>query len=191
MFSRRGERKYLTEAERWAFFETVEEQRESPYRLFTHTLFYTGARISEALRLTCNQVDVANQTLIFETLKRHKRGCYRSVPIPLALAEFLAVEIKGREQSTAPVWTFCRSTGYRQIKKLMTQTGIEGVRASPKALRHSFATGCIAKGAPLPLVQEWLGHANLKTTAIYLDFQDKEERSYAKRTWKKSPKLVS
>ena len=42
---------------------------------------------------------------------------------------------------------------------------------------------CIEKGIPLNLVQRWLGHAQLSTTAIYADAVDEEERNIAGRLW--------
>lgn len=41
----------------------------------------------------------------------------------------------------------------------------------------------IRSGAPLNLVQSWLGHANMLTTAIYLDALGDEEREIAARMW--------
>ena len=39
------------------------------------------------------------------------------------------------------------------------------------------------KGIPLNLVQRWLGHAQLSTTAIYADAVGEEERHIAARLW--------
>ena len=42
-------------------------------------------------------------------------------------------------------------------------------------------------GVPLNLVQRWLGHASMATTAIYLDALGEEEREIAARMWATAP----
>jgi integrase len=44
--------------------------------------YYTGCRISEALALTPRRVDIGSQTIIFESLKKRRRGLYRAVLVP-------------------------------------------------------------------------------------------------------------
>jgi integrase len=41
-------------------------------------------------------------------------------------------------------------------------------------LRHTFATRMAAKGVPLRKLQEWLGHADIKTTQIYMHYAPDE-----------------
>jgi integrase len=45
--------------------------------------------------------------------------------------------------------------------------GLDGPQASSKGLRHGFGVAAVSATIPLNLVQKWLGHAQLATTAIY------------------------
>jgi site-specific recombinase XerC len=50
---------------------------------------------------------------------------------------------------------------------------------TPHQLRHSCATRLVANGATLPDVQEFLGHANLSTTGIYVHSSKERLQSIA------------
>jgi integrase len=182
MFDRRGNRKYVNDAERRAFFRAAKQQDEKARRAFCFTLFYTGCRISEALNVTTGRVDISHKAIVFETLKRRQRGIFRAVPIPESLVALLR-EICAEADTSARVWKISRPTAYRLIKQCMSKARIRGAMASPKGLRHGFAIACIGKNIPLPTVQRWLGHARLETTAIYLGASGEEERKFARRLW--------
>jgi integrase/recombinase XerD len=53
----------------------------------------------------------------------------------------------------------------------------------PKGLRHGFGIRAASRNIPPNLIQRWMGHASLKTTAIYLDAVGAEEREFASRMW--------
>ena len=53
------------------------------------TLAYAGCRLSEALALTGDRVDLAADVLVFESLKKRRTGIFRSVPVPPALLDTL------------------------------------------------------------------------------------------------------
>ena len=76
-----GLRKYLTAGERDAFLRAA-EQADRPVRTLCMTLAYAGCRLSEALALTADRVDLAAGVLVFESLKKRRRGIFRSVPVP-------------------------------------------------------------------------------------------------------------
>jgi site-specific recombinase XerD len=74
-------------------------------------------------------------------------------------------------------------TGWRAVHTVMAAAGLDGPQASPKGLRHGFGVTAVSAGIPLNLVQKWLGHAQLSTTAIYADAVREEEQSVASRMW--------
>ena len=187
LFDSKGQRKYLNASERQAFAQAMESCSDELRKAFCLTLYHTGCRISEGLRLTAERVDMSEKAVVFETLKRRKQRCFRAVPIPDELACMLGTIIAGLA-SPARLWSFSRPTAYRLVMEHMAQAGISGKMASPKGLRHAFGIACIERGIPLTTVKKWLGHARLETTAIYLDVMGGEERELAKRLWRAEEK---
>jgi site-specific recombinase XerD len=55
---------------------------------------------------------------------------------------------------------------HRLVKATAAHAGLDGIR--PHKLRHGFATRMARDGAPLPVVQWMLGHANIQTTMRYV-----------------------
>jgi integrase/recombinase XerD len=74
-------------------------------------------------------------------------------------------------------------TGWRAVRAVMETARIGGPQASPKGLRHGFGVAAVSAGIPLNLVQKWLGHAQLTTTAIYADAGGAEEKDIARKMW--------
>ena len=181
VFDRQGSRKYLNASERRGYLQAILGEPDALCRAFCLTLFYTGCRISEALNLTVGRIDSGQNSIVFETLKRRRRGYFRAVPVPDTLVALLKKLVGPADPSR--VWKFSRATGYRLVKDYMAKAGVTGGMASPKGLRHGFAVACLAQKIPLPTVQKWLGHARLETTAIYLEVSGDEERELAKRLW--------
>ena len=58
LYDQHGHRKYLTPAERDAFLKAADESEVREVRTFCATLAYTGCRISEALALTADRIDL-------------------------------------------------------------------------------------------------------------------------------------
>jgi integrase len=187
LHDQQGGRKYLTRDEHIRFLLAA-DQAPRDVRAFCHTLGWSGCRISEALALTAERVDVAAGSITFETLKKRRTGVFRTVPIPpeLAIMLDLVFGLRGLKGAAAklPLWTWSRATAWRRIKEVLAAAGIEGAQASPKGLRHAMGVAAVGQGIPLNLVQRWMGHAQLTTTAIYAEAVGEEERSIAARMWR-------
>lgn len=184
-----GNRKYLTAAERSAFLlaaQALPPAAES----FCRVLAYTGARISEVLALPPSRVDMRAHVIVLETLKKRRTGVFRSIPVPAALLQELervhgiAAAQRDPARCLAPIWTFGRTTAWSIVKQAMAASAIDGPRASPKGLRHSFAISALQGGVPITLVRKWLGHSRITTTEIYTDVVGEEEQQLAARLWR-------
>lgn len=67
--------------------------------------------------------------------------------------------------------------------KVMAEAGVSGPHAIPKGLRHGFGVAAVGAGVPLNMVQKWMGHAALTTTAIYANAVGAEEQAIAAKMW--------
>ena len=71
---------------------------------------------------------------------------------------------------------FTRKGIWKMIRKYAGKAGI-GKPVSPHTMRHSFASHLLANGAPLRVIQEMLGHADIATTQIYTHVDQRRLRS--------------
>jgi len=184
-----GSRKYLTGEERTRFLAAAERHPRTVLTFCT-VLAYAGCRVSEALALTADRVDLAAGTIVFESLKKRRRGVFRAVPVPPGLLRDLANvhgvrELQDRTDrgAGARLWPWGRTTAWRHVGDVMGDAGLAGLHATPKGLRHGVGVSAVQSGIPLNLVQRWLGHAQLSTTAIYADAVGPEEHAIAARMW--------
>lgn len=189
LFDATGHRKYLTAAERKAFLVAACKQEET-VMTFCRVVAETGCRISEALNLTSDRIDLEAGTINFESLKKRRRGVYRAVPVsPDVLADLKRVHSLAPSTSKEVVpfklWPWARMTAYRHVLTVMGAAKIKGPHATPKGLRHGFAIAALEAGVPINLVQRWMGHSSLATTAIYANAVGAEERRFASRLWDK------
>lgn len=178
VFDNRGVRKYLDNRER-ARFLAAADALDPRRRALCYVLAYTGCRISEALELAPHRIDIDSRALRFRTLKR-RRLIFRVVPVPdflIAMLRALPVSGEGR------YWPMHRSTAWRLVHAVMRRAEIAGPMATCKGLRHSFGILGASHNVVGPIIQRWMGHASLATTAIYLDAVGVEERQFAKRMW--------
>jgi integrase/recombinase XerD len=161
-------------------------------RALLEVLYGTGARISEAVGLDIDDLDLEEGVVRLAG----KGGKQRLVPVGsyaiAALAGYLGgarldlLRAPGSARRSASA-VFLNSRGgrlSRQSAWLVLGRAAEraGVTAdvSPHTLRHSYATHLLDGGADVRVVQELLGHASVTTTQIYtLVTVDKLREVYA------------
>src|SRR5580704_3617750 len=189
LYDQNGHRKYLTPAERQSFIRASESALHQ-IRTFCGTLVHTGCRISEALALTADRVDVDDGVIVIESLKKRRKGIYRAIPVPPTFLDTLdrihdlkAVRQGEDRGKSVHLWPWSRPTAWRHVCAVMENAGISGLHATPKGLRHGFGIKATASKVPLNMTQKWLGHAQLSTTAIYADAIGPEEKQIAERMW--------
>lgn len=144
-------------------------------RALLEVLYSCGVRVSELIGLNWDDIDAA-----LELVRVHgKGGKERLVPIGqralVALAAYRAqLPQLCRRRLRDPAAVFLNRQGTRlttrSVARLVDQyvlaSGI-ATKASPHAVRHSFATHLLNAGADLRAIQELLGHASLSTTQKY------------------------
>ena len=133
-------------------------------------LYGAGLRIGEALGLDGDVLPFGDRLAV-----RGKRDKVRIVP--------LLADVRGAVEDYARLcpWsiTFGKplfyglrggrlepSTVRAAVRMARTALGLDD-RATPHALRHSFASHLLARGADLRALQELLGHASLSSTQVY------------------------
>lgn len=187
LYDQRGHRKYLNSEERAAFLK-ASEQTPQEVRTLCNLLAHAGCRISEALTLTADRIDLNEEIVIFEMLMKRRTGVYRAVPIPSDVLSVMDLvhgvrDAQSRRDggSTHRLWRWNRMTAWRPVREVMAIANVRGPHAAPKDLRHGFGIAAVSAGIPLNLVQKWLRRAQFSTTAIYADATGAEEHDIAKR----------
>lgn len=188
LYSSAGERKYVNADEQVRFLDAA-SHHDPRTETLCMLLTYTGCRISEALALSASSVQTSSKVISIRSLKKRNKVVIREVPVPTILIEqFVDVfELTSpddhRSHPSQPFWTWKRTWSWVQVKRVMAEAGIAGLHATPKGLRHGFGVRAVQSGIPLNLVQKWLGHAQLSTTAIYANAVGPEEHAIAMRMW--------
>ncbi len=148
------------------------------------TLFSTGLRVSELVRLNRDQINLERK----EFGVRGKGDKLRVVFLSDTAADWLNRYLQTRKDSFKPL--FRRYSGRVDsvkegenmrltarsvqdiVNKYAKRCGLP-INVTPHTLRHSFATDLLIGGADLRSVQEMLGHESIRTTQVYTHVTNK------------------
>lgn len=153
-------------------------------RALLHSLYATGARVSEVCDLTLPRVNLDAGYLAV----KGKGSKERVVPIgAVAVGHMRLWLAQGRPQLLkAPTdLVYVTRTGRRLsrtrvwelVKDYALAAGIAPELVHPHTLRHCFATHMLENGADIRSVQEMLGHVSISTTQIYTHVDQKRLRN--------------
>jgi integrase/recombinase XerD len=170
-------RTVLTEAEAGRLMTAPEEGTHTGRRdrALLETLYGTGIRLNECVRLDIVDLDLLDGSLLVRNGKGSKD---RLVPVAgraaIALDLYLRDGRAALAQDTREGALFLSKDGRRlgatQLNRLVARharaASIEK-RVHPHVLRHSCATHLLRGGADVREVQKLLGHRSIETTAVY------------------------
>ncbi len=157
-------------------------------RALLEVLYGTGARISEAVGLDVDDVDLdAGLVRLFGKGSKDRvvpLGSYAKAALELYFVTARPALAAGAPSSTpardsraardsrpavflnARGGRLSRQSAWTVLRTAATRAGLTA-GISPHTLRHSFATHLLDGGADVRVVQELLGHASVTTTQIY------------------------
>jgi integrase/recombinase XerD len=173
----------LTPDEVWMVLDQI---RRPPYRVCLSLIYACGLRLLEGVQLQVSQIDSARMQLRIQGGKGNKD---RYVPLPPRILTLLRDHWRTHRN---PVWLFPRPgpahdqqptatvpMDERSVQKAFRQAvQASGLTkpASVHTLRHSWATHLLESGVNVRLIQVWMGHTSLTTTAIYTHCTRKAEQ---------------
>ncbi len=138
-------------------------------------LLFTGCRLSNCTRLDWSQIDMRSREIWFSQKSKLPGG--KPHIVPMSEPCFVLLANLG-PQPDGPVFTYKG----RPVKSLrhswataLKKAGIKNFRRHD--LRHTAASWMVQNGVPLDVVQQILGHADIRTTQRYAHREDAAKRA--------------
>lgn len=170
----------VEEVERFLHQPDKRTPKELRDKAMLELLYATGIRVSELVSLKVSDV---NLQVGFITCRDGQKE--RVIPFGRAAGQALREYMnQARTQLTrdgeAP-WLFTNCSGkpmsrqgfWKLVKYYGEKAGIQA-DITPHSLRHSFAVHLIRGGADLQVVKAMLGHADLATTQMYINYMQED-----------------
>ena len=158
-----------------AIADEAEEEGREPWiglrdKAVLLLLYGAGLRIGEAMALTGSILPLGD-TLVVTGKRAKTRVVPLLVPVREAVELYIAASPWGVSREL-PIFRGAKGGPLsadmirRAVRAARARLGL-GDRTTPHALRHSFATHLLGRGADLRSLQELLGHASLSSTQVY------------------------
>ena len=170
----------------------LETRKGKRDRALLDTMLYAGLRCEEVAHLTMDnlQQDRGRWWLVLAGKGQKSRKVKIADPLYESLAKWLSVTERAPGQGTGAIFVSVNrgdnlgegALNTAAINRLVAEYGhLAGLapedgpnRLSPHDLRRTAARTAYDNGAPLPLIQQLLGHANVSTTMAYIGVTEDE-----------------
>lgn len=145
-------------------------------RALFEVLYSTGCRASEITGMTLESIDFPRGLIRVLGKGSKERVVFLGKMASTALANYLVLRsmrlsrLKAEDHGRAFINTKGSPLTVRGMEKIVEKRrAASNMRkvVSPHSFRHSFATGLVAAGADIRVVQEMLGHSSISTTQVY------------------------
>ena len=140
--------------------------------------YATGMRVTEIISLDIDDINLKDGLVTCKTRTRQRNIPLGSLSLK-ALADYIEnsrpILIKDEKVTALFVNTNGRRLtrqGFWKIVKYYKEQAHITKDITPHVLRHSFATHLLQNGADLKSIQTMLGHSDISSTQVYMQFQD-------------------
>ncbi|MBQ7660113.1 MAG: tyrosine recombinase [Alphaproteobacteria bacterium] len=148
-------------------------------------MFSSGLRVSEAVELKLSAVNFAKNQIMVKGKGSKERIVFFTDEVKKILQDYVLSDrpVFLEKNKTSPYLFpsktsksghITRDSFGKGLKRLGLECGLKAKQIFPHALRHSFATNLLEKGADLRAVQRMLGHESIATTEIYTHITPKK-----------------
>ena len=150
--------------------------------------YATGMRVTEIINLNIEDVNLEGEYVICRVGSKQRNIPLGSLSLK-ALKEYIdeARPILIRNEKEKALFVNVNGQrltrqGFWKIVKYYKEQAHITKDITPHVLRHSFATHLLQNGADLKAIQTMLGHSDISSTQVYVQFQDPELRDIYKKS---------
>ena len=149
--------------------------------------YATGMRVTEIISLDITDVNLEGSYVVCNTGFKKRNIPLGSISLK-ALKEYVEearpVLVKNEEEKALFVNINGRRLtrqGFWKIVKFYKEQAHITKEITPHVLRHSFATHLLQNGADLKAIQTMLGHSDISSTQVYMQFQNENLKDIYKK----------
>ncbi len=140
--------------------------------------YATGMRVTEIISLNITDVNLEQSYVVCNTGMKKRNIPLGSISLK-ALKDYIehARPILIKDESVTALFVNINGKrltrqGFWKIVKYYKEQAHISKEITPHVLRHSFATHLLQNGADLKAIQTMLGHSDISSTQVYMQFQN-------------------